>query len=126
MSGSDSSCHWLQGAVRSGLVSLWAGVLLGLLAAGALFGCSPVQSETASADGIAFQGRIVNLEFEGGFFGIVTLQGERLNPHRLPQECQQDGLRVTGRYRERPDRLTVQMWGRPVEILSIEPLGQER
>ena len=83
-------------------------------------GCSHLQPE---ADGRAFQGRIVYKDFEGGFFGIVTDAGERLNPVNLPAECRQKGLQVQGTYRSLEGTATFQMWGQPVELLQITCQG---
>ncbi len=88
------------------------GMLLVPLAAG----CGHLQPE---ADGRAFQGRVVYKDFEGGFFGIVTDAGERLNPVNLPAECRQNGLRIQGTYRPLEGTMTFQMWGQPVELLQI-------
>ena len=70
-------------------------------------------------DGQAFQGQVVYKGFEGGFFGIVTDAGERLNPVNLAPECRQNGLRVQGTYRPLEGTVTIQMWGQPVELLQI-------
>ena len=97
---------------------LLAGQVLGfcLLLVPLAAGCSHLQPE---ADGRAFQGRVVYKDFEGGFFGIVTDAGERLNPVNLPAECRQKGLRVQGTYHSLEGTATFQMWGQPVELLQI-------
>ena len=88
------------------------GLLLILFAVG----CSHIQPETAER---TFQGRVVYKDFEGGFYGILTEAGERLNPVNLPAECRQKGIRVRGTYRLLEGTMTIQMWGRPVELLRI-------
>jgi hypothetical protein len=97
---------------------LLAGQVLGfgLLLVPLAAGCSHLQTE---ADGSVFQGRVVYKDFEGGFFGIVTDAGERLNPVNLPAECRQKGLRVQGTYRPLKGTVTFQMWGQPVELTQI-------
>lgn len=71
-------------------------------------------------EGLAFSGRVVHIDIEGGFWGIVTDSGTKFDPAKLPQELQQDGLAVTGRVRLLKDVMTFRMWGQPVEILEIQ------
>jgi len=88
---------------------------------GLIGGCAGLgMSEPA---GTAFQGRIVFNDFEGGFYGILTREGKRLDPLHLPQELKREGLRVRGRYRLKEGLATTHMWGRPVGILEIRPEG---
>ncbi len=56
---------------------------------------------------------------EGGFFGIVAEDGSEYLPQNLAEEFQEDGLRVRFRARVLEDVMTIQMWGRPVELLDI-------
>jgi hypothetical protein len=62
----------------------------------------------------------------GGFFGILTEEGERLNPVNLPVKCRQNGLRVRGTYRFLEQTMSIQMWGQPVELLSITCLESHK
>ena len=100
------------------LLRLLVGQVLGfgLLLVPLAAGCSHMLPAT---NGKAFQGQVVYKAFEGGFFGIVTDAGERLNPVNLPAECRQNGLRVQGMYRPLEGTMTFQMWGQPVELLQI-------
>jgi len=68
----------------------------------------------------SFRGEVVYLDIEGGFYGIVTQGGMRLKPMHLPARYRHDGLLVQGKYRSLEDRMTLQMWGRPVELTDIE------
>jgi len=70
---------------------------------------------------ITFTGRIERLELEGGFWGVITDDGQKLDPGTLPQSMQVDGLRVQGRAQPLTDVMTIRMWGTPVELLEIEP-----
>ncbi|MFP4285683.1 MAG: hypothetical protein ACLFQG_09035 [Desulfovermiculus sp.] len=98
--------------------AIFAGLVVGLslLVISISAGCSSLQPEPNAR---AFQGRIVYKELEGGFFGILTEKGERLNPVNLPAKCRQNGLRVQGTYRVLEQTMTIQMWGEPVELLRI-------
>lgn len=100
-------------------------VLIGtivLLVCGGLSGCiilKPVVEGT---------GTIVYNDVEGGFYGIVAdvltprIPLRKLDPIDLPQEFQQDGLRVWFKVRLRPDLYSYHMWGILVEILDIHKL----
>ncbi|MFO7878106.1 MAG: hypothetical protein R6U55_16170 [Desulfovermiculus sp.] len=110
MAGVGGSWRSLLGLFASLVVGL--SLLLIFLAAG----CSSLQPEPNEE---AFQGRIVYKDLEGGFFGILTEKGERLNPVNLPAKCRQNGLRVQGTYRVLEETMSIQMWGELVELLSI-------
>lgn len=84
---------------------------------------SPVGEEISATGTIEF------IELEGGFFGIVTAEGDHYLPLNLPEEFRVDGLKVAFTARTAPDTNTIYMWGTPVTILSIEKQngnGQEQ
>lgn len=60
------------------------------------------------------------LTLEGGFYGLVTQNGEKLLPMNLSKEYQHAGtvLRVTGK--KLTDVMTIQQWGTPFELTSVE------
>jgi hypothetical protein len=64
-------------------------------------------------------GTIRYLDLEGGFYGIEADDGERYNPANLEEAFQEDGLRVRFRGVLQEDVVTIQMWGRPLELLGI-------
>jgi len=65
-------------------------------------------------------GTIVFVPLEGGFFGIAGDDGRNYLPLDLGQEFRVDGLRVAFEAEEAPDTATIQMWGTPVNVTSIE------
>ncbi|MFX0042981.1 MAG: hypothetical protein ACFE8L_08725 [Candidatus Hodarchaeota archaeon] len=67
-------------------------------------------------------GTIIYLNIEGGFYGILSDDGEHYDPINLPIEYQIDGLRISFIAKERSDLLSFHMWGRIVELISIHPL----
>lgn len=79
-------------------------------------------SANRSADGdvIEARGTVQFVELEGGFYGIVADDGQRYDPTNLDEAYEEDGLRVRFRARERDDLMSIRMWGRIVEIISIE------
>lgn len=108
--------------------------IIALLSALPLLGCGnaaeneppPTQHETRSATQeaqakmISFNGKVVRLEFEGGFWGIVTDDGQNLNPSNLPADFQHEGLRVRGKAQAREGVMGIQMWGTPVHIIALD------
>jgi len=68
---------------------------------------------------LSFTGQVTYIDLEGGFFGIITSDGEHYLPLDLPEEYKQDGLMVTGTGSIDPDVMTIQMWGQPLRIDSI-------
>ena len=93
-----------------------------LLMAMAISGCqstTPAQESHRDDGGTAFTGRVVYNALEGGFWGVITDSDQQLDG-TLPAALQQDGLRVTGRYRKREGMMSFRMWGTPVEFIALE------
>ncbi|MDE2835192.1 MAG: hypothetical protein OXM02_11835 [Bacteroidota bacterium] len=67
-------------------------------------------------------GTIVFNDFEGGFYGIVADGGQRYYAGTLEEDLRVDGLRVRFVLRELTGVMTTVMWGRPVEIITLERL----
>ena len=67
-------------------------------------------------------GTIRYIDLEGGFYGIETDDGRRLDPVNLPEEFQQDGLRIEARVEELRDRVSIRMWGTLVRIVEFRRL----
>ncbi len=73
-------------------------------------------------------GTIVYNDFEGGFYGIVAdsfIPGyptNHLDPINLPQEFNEDGLRVWFKVQLRPYLISFHMWGIMVKILEIHKI----
>lgn len=84
-----------------------------------LLACA-TSNRSADADVIEGRGTVQFVELEGGFYGIVADDGQRYDPTNLDEAYEEDGLRVRFRARERDDLISVRMWGRMVEIISIE------
>jgi hypothetical protein len=91
----------------------------------ALAGCwgghlDPVHSESDTAM-MLITGTVRHVDLEGGFFGIVADDSTKYDPTELAPAFQKDGLRV--KFKARPtNATTTRMWGKPVELKSIEVL----
>ena len=70
-------------------------------------------------------GTVTYFNFEGGFFGIVTIDQEHYLPLNLPPEFERDGIKVSFTAVADPDIMTIQMWGTPIRILSISTAGDD-
>ena len=69
---------------------------------------------------IATQGTIRYFDLEGGFYGIVTQQGQKLLPLNLSKAYQQDGAVVKVKGELQQGMMTIQQWGTPFKISHIE------
>jgi hypothetical protein len=67
-------------------------------------------------------GTVRYIDLEGGFYGIETDDGRKLDPVNLPKEFQKDGLRIQARVAEIQDGVSVHMWGTPVQIIAFKRL----
>lgn len=107
-------------------------VLLFAAVSGGTTACSPrVASPTrgsldkTSADSQAsavqtVRGRIQFYELEGGFWGIVADSGERLRVVGAAGGDWKDGARVVAQVRRLAAGPSLQMWGEPIEIVSVK------
>jgi hypothetical protein len=67
-------------------------------------------------------GRVVWMNFEGGFFAIRGDDEVTYDAHDLPAAFRQDGLRVAAALRRRLDVVCIHMAGTIVDVLSIRRL----
>jgi hypothetical protein len=80
----------------------------------------------AGGELITFSGRVTRVPLEGGFYGIVSDEGERYDPLDLADEFRKDGLRVRVTARPKPDMVSFHMWGVMVEIESIRKAASDQ
>ena len=67
-------------------------------------------------------GRIQYNDFEGGFYGIVSDDGEDYDPINLPDDFKEDGLLVSFKLVVLENQVSYHMWGEVVRIINIEKL----
>lgn len=101
-----------DGVVRAGATGTW-GTPISLI------------TVTLPAQGFSGIGTVRFIELEGGFYGIITPEGDNYLPLNLPKEFQVDGLQVTFSAHEERDISTIAMWGKPVRIDSIALYGPQ-
>jgi len=66
------------------------------------------------------EGKIIFLNLEGGFYGIVTKQGEKLLPMNLEAKYRLHNAEVRVQGKLQKDIRTIQQWGTPFRISAIE------
>ena len=99
-------------------------VLVGVLLGGVLMlgGCGSSEPQIEPEDVVSGVGTVVYVELEGGFYGIEARNGARYLPLNLDAAFQEDGMDVRFRAEFRDTVLTIQQWGRPVQLLDILPV----
>ncbi len=65
---------------------------------------------------------VTYISLEGGFFGLLTEDGEKLLPLKLPKKFRQDGAIVNVLGKAKKNIVTFQQWGVPFEIQQINLL----
>ncbi|NQZ27193.1 MAG: hypothetical protein HRT55_12880 [Colwellia sp.] len=60
------------------------------------------------------------LNFEGGFYGLVSSTGEKLLPMNLAKEYQLEGTKLKVKGQLIKDMMTIQQWGEPFKITDVE------
>ncbi len=107
------------------LARLYGTVVIGLGLIGASEGChhpSPADSKTGAVPSQTVTGTVRYIDVEGGFYGIVTDDGKKLDPVNLPREFRKDGVRIRARVEPLQDRISIRMWGTPVRIIEFQRL----
>jgi hypothetical protein len=73
-------------------------------------------------DIIEGEGIIVYNDFEGGFYGILSNEGDKYDPINLPLSFQQDGINISYSIKILGNESNVHNWGTAIEIISIQEL----
>ncbi|MGA7801040.1 MAG: hypothetical protein WCC36_09535 [Gammaproteobacteria bacterium] len=79
---------------------------------------APATSQEART--VTITGKIVHLEIEGGFWGIVASDGAHYDPVNLPKDFQHQDLKVRATLRTKPGLVSFHMWGTLVDVVNIE------
>jgi len=67
-------------------------------------------------------GTVQFIELEGGFYGIISDDGNKFDPINLDSEFRVDGLRVEFEYKKANGQDSFHMWGTIIEIISIRKI----
>ncbi len=66
------------------------------------------------------RGVITHVGLSGGFYGIITPEGEQYVPTNLPEEFMEDGIEVEFRGKVQEEMVGIQMWGKYIELEEIK------
>lgn len=66
------------------------------------------------------QAKVKYLNFEGGFYGLVTHNGDKYLPIKLDKAFKQDGAVVNIQGVVIENMMTTQQWGKPYKIANIQ------
>ena len=81
-------------------------------------------SISPKGEGMMLQGTVRYLNLEGGFWGIVADNGQKILPKNLPQEYRKDGIRLSFTAQEITGMMTIQQWGKLSNLSDITVIGQ--
>jgi len=81
--------------------------------------CGCTEEETVITD---VTGTIRYLDLEGGFYGIISDDGDKYDPINLMDELEIDGLKVKFSAKILKDQASTHMWGTMIEITEIEKM----
>jgi len=92
----------------------------------AAMGCHGSEQADADNEEAAMKGEVTGtvkyVDLEGGFYGLVTDEGQKLDPVNLPEPFKKDGLRIQARVEEAKGRVSTHMWGPLVRIVEVKRL----
>lgn len=69
-------------------------------------------------------GTVRYIQLEGGFWGIISEDGEKYYPLNLPEKFKQDELGIKFKIKVKEGIATTAMWGKPVEVLHMEKISE--
>lgn len=69
---------------------------------------------------VTITGTITYQSIEGGFYALLGKDGQKFMPLNLPEDYQEDGLKVEIRALPRHDVMGIHMFGENIEILEIQ------
>ncbi len=72
---------------------------------------------------VNIEGNIHYHDIEGGFWGILSDDGNKYMPVNMPNQLKTVGARIRVRARILQDFVSSHMWGDPIEIISFETIA---
>ena len=84
-------------------------------------GCSPkTQVKEQAFDGMIITGTVKYVELEGGFYGIISDDGNKYDPVNLAPEYRKNGLRIKAGVSVQKNMTSIHMWGTLIRINQIK------
>ena len=97
-------------------------LLLAVSLAGCSHGFQDLKLDPGGVSMISGKGTVRHQDFEGGFFGIVGDDSTNYDPVELAAAFRKDGLRVKFSGSPANGGMSTHMWGKRIELTSIELL----
>jgi len=67
-----------------------------------------------------YTAKVKLFKMEGGFYGLVTKEGEKFLPMNLAKEFQQNGAIIEFSGAVKKDVMTIQQWGTPFTLKDVK------
>ena len=67
--------------------------------------------------------RVIRVELEGGFWGLIDAQQNKYRPKKLPEPYKQHGQCVRMQYEILEGEMSIQMWGQRIDITDVSALS---
>jgi hypothetical protein len=66
------------------------------------------------------KGKVVYVDLSGGFWGIVSEDGQQFDPvNEIPEAFRKDGLEISAKVKPSPG-FSIRMWGQMVNVSGIK------
>ncbi len=89
-------------------------------------GCKTTgDKDTYTENIVNFTATVRYIDIEGGFWGLISSEGEKYEPQALDSKYHKDGLKVRAKVRIIKDAVGFRMWGEQIEIIDIEILNEQ-
>lgn len=75
---------------------------------------------------LPYRGRIEFIELEGGFYGIITTQGEKLLPLNLKPSYMQHGMKIEFSGHRNNDVMTIMQWGQAFTLAEVRLIKEPK
>ncbi|MBV6656109.1 MAG: hypothetical protein KI786_20255 [Mameliella sp.] len=72
---------------------------------------------------IKIKGTVKYLNMEGGFWGIVSADGQEFRPVEMPEQLKHDGEAVEVTLLPVEEEMSLYMWGQPVKLITFHTLN---
>lgn len=68
---------------------------------------------------VTIDGTVQYIDISGGFWGILDHEGKEWRPAFMPEELQQEGLKVSVDAEVVEDAVSMYMWGTEIDIIDF-------
>ena len=78
------------------------------------------EKDSGTPENFSAAGTVRFIDLEGGFYGIEGNDGEHYDPMNLPEDYQEDGLKIQFQFEESKGMASTRMWGRIIKLNHLE------